>query len=61
MPENVRTDDDNLSELRRRNLKAAELLEQWIIEDADEDDSYWPALRKELLDSAMQCREPEST
>ena len=59
MSEKVNEDAASLLELRRRNLKAAELLEQWMIEDADDDLTDWPAIERELEDSALRCREPE--
>ena len=59
MSEKVNKDDVSTIELRRRNLKAAALLKQWMIEDTDDDQSYWPALERELLDSTMRCRELE--
>lgn len=34
MPEKVNETDIGMIEFRRRNLKAAELLEQWMVEDA---------------------------
>jgi hypothetical protein len=46
-------------ELRRRNSNAAALLKQWMIEDADDDQSYWPILEQELRNSALRCQDSE--
>jgi hypothetical protein len=59
MSRQVNEDDAGILELRRRNLKAAELLEQWMIEDADDDQTDWPILEQELRDGTLRCREPE--
>ena len=59
MSEKINEDDISNIELRRRNLKAAELLEQWMLEDADDDQSYWPALERELQQSDLKFFEPE--
>jgi hypothetical protein len=51
-----------LLELRQRNLKAAQMLAQWIKEaetDSDEDQTDWPAVEKELLTNDLQFFEPE--
>ncbi|MCC6125401.1 MAG: hypothetical protein IT426_10590 [Pirellulales bacterium] len=42
-----------------RNLRIAELLQQWLAEDANDDQTDWPVLEQELLDSTMRCHEPE--
>jgi hypothetical protein len=59
MSQQVNEDDSSLADLRRRNLRAAALLKQWMIEDADDDQSYWPFLEQELRNSALQCQDPE--
>ena len=59
MSEKVNKDDVSTIELRRRNLKAAALLKQWMIEDADDDQSYWPFLEQELCNSALRCQDSE--
>jgi hypothetical protein len=59
MSEKVNEDDPSIIELRRRNLKAAELLEQWMVEDAADDQSYWPILERELQKSDIKFFEPE--
>jgi hypothetical protein len=59
MEKNLKEDESSLIELRRRNLRAAALLKQWMIEDATDDQSYWPILEQELRDSALRCQHPE--
>jgi hypothetical protein len=60
MSEKVNEDDVGIIELRRRNLKAAELLEQWIEEaDAEDDQTDWPAIEKEIQNSDLRFFEPE--
>jgi hypothetical protein len=59
MSEKVNEEDVSIIEHRRRNLKAAELLEQWMIEDANDDQTDWPAIERELQDSTFKCHEPE--
>jgi hypothetical protein len=59
MSQHVNEDDQSKIELRRRNLRAAELIRQWMIEDANDDQTDWPALERELQDSTFRCYEPE--
>jgi hypothetical protein len=53
MPEKVNEDDPSVIELRRRNLKAAELLGQWIkAAEADDDQTDWSVFAIEYRDNA---------
>jgi hypothetical protein len=61
MSEKVNEDDVGTIELRHRNLNAAALLKQWMIEDADDDQSCWPILEQELRNSALRCQDSEET
>jgi hypothetical protein len=53
MSQHINENDASILELRRRNLKAAELLQQWMVEDADDDQTNWPVVEQELQDSTL--------
>jgi hypothetical protein len=59
MSEKVNEDDVSIIELRRRNLKAAEFLEQLLKENVDDDETDWSVLERELQKSDLKFFEPE--
>ena len=59
MSEKANKESDDFIELRRRNLKAAALLKRWMIEDASDDQTDWPALEKDIQHSDLKFFEPE--
>lgn len=59
MSKDIEENDAEVISQRQRNQRAAGLLEQWLVEDADANQANWPLLEQELQDSALRCREPE--
>ena len=45
------------SNVERRRITAAALLEKWVLDEDGYDDRVWPALEQELKDGSLRCRD----
>jgi hypothetical protein len=59
MSEKINEENIGMLELRRRNLLAADFLEQLLEEEAEGDDANWTALEREIRKSDLKFHEPE--
>ncbi len=53
--------EQSISNPSRHYKKAAALLEKWMSEEDSYDEKIWPALERELKDSAVRCRENDES